>query len=228
MKKEFSNTAFSLIELLVALTLLSIVILGIFSINGVLVNNNQDYGQRYLVRSETEITLNHILKNASLAVGSANINDNGILLGADLGDANSFCIHQAGINTGIGNNLIDNASDIWLCYELIGNQINWCAETYNAGITLTLLRGASKCSTSATLIAGHPITFLGRAFSITRLNGVLSTPSFDGTTGFSITIQNCLDNTAVTCLNTGTSTDPVINPEVQISGSIFPPQMSTE
>jgi prepilin-type N-terminal cleavage/methylation domain-containing protein len=225
MRKIFSNTAFSLIELIVSLTLLSIVVLGIFSINTVLVSNNQDFGQRYLVRSETEITLNHILKNASLAVGSANPDDQGILHGSGvqadgnpgMNDANSFCIHQAG---GAGNNLIDNPSDIWLCYQLTGNLINWCAETYTTGAINP--RGASKCSTSGSLIAGQPITFLGTAFSITN-----PAPSFDSTKGFSITIQNCLDNTAGTCSNTGTSTDPSTNPEVQISGSIFPPQVST-
>ena len=70
MKRIFSKTAFTLIELIVSSVLVSVVVLGIFSINSVLNNNNQDYGQRYLVKSETQATLNHILNNASLAVGS--------------------------------------------------------------------------------------------------------------------------------------------------------------
>ena len=97
-------------------------------------NNSQDYGQRYLVRSETQATLNHILKNASLAVGYGALagNNEGIIIGAtnaSLGDTNSFCIHQP---NGNGNNLINyTGGDIWLCYSWSGNQINWCAETYS-------------------------------------------------------------------------------------------------
>jgi prepilin-type N-terminal cleavage/methylation domain-containing protein len=233
-KRFFSKTAFSLIELIVALTLMSVIVLGIFSINMVLVNNNQDYGQRYLVKSATQITLNHILNNASLAVGSANANDEPFLIGTTnygasdpngVGDVNSFCMHQAG---GAGNNLINNASGIWLCYQLTGNQINWCAETYVPGNDP---RGALSCSAASAggfLIAGVPITFLGTAHSITTLNGVSSPPVLDPITGFVITIQNCLDDSAASCYNaTPSLQDPANNPQVQISGSVFPPQMST-
>ncbi len=224
--------AFTLIELIVAILLTSVVVLGIFSINMVLINNQRDYGQRYLVRSATQVTLNHILNNVSLAHGSVNTNDEGILIGAQLqdADANSFCIHQPGTSTTGGQNLVNSASDIWLCYSWVNTyQINWCAETYSGPGADP--RGASSCSyanSNGHLISGTSVTFLGSAYSISYLNGASTPPSFTPTIGsFSMTIQNCLNNSASTCKNTGTSTDPANNPEVQISGSVFPPQVST-
>ena len=62
MKKIFSKTAYTLIELIVSLLLASFVVLGIYSIDQVLNNNAQDYGQRYLVKSGTQTTLNHEYK----------------------------------------------------------------------------------------------------------------------------------------------------------------------
>ena len=134
MKKNLSKTAFSLIELIVTSLLVIIVMLGAFSINSVLTNNNQDYGQRYSVKSVTQITLNHILNNASLAVGSGTADnygniDQGILWGAGnppeitngvynnfngVGDPNSFCIHQAA-----NNNIVNVTRGILLQILLI-------------------------------------------------------------------------------------------------------------
>lgn len=244
MKKNLSKNAFTLIELIVSLVLVAIVILGIFSVGQVLSNNNQDFGQRFLVKSETQTTLNHILNNASLAVGSANNNDSGILLPAAVGDAGTFCIHQAG-----GNNLIGSASDIWLCYQWYPSgdlnypyQIRWCAENYPAAAvaspgSVADPRSASSCSTAVTngtviAYSGNNTTFLGSARSITKTVGtnLLSSPYFVASGGtqllFSINILNCLNNAAATCSDTGTSTDPAGNPEVQVSGSIIPLQES--
>jgi hypothetical protein len=43
--------------------------------------------------------------------------------------------------------------------------------------------------------------------------------------GFSITIQNCLNDSAASCY--GATPDPVNNPEVQLNGSVVPAQIST-
>ena len=144
MKKIFPKTAFSLIELLVALALVSIIVLGIFSINAVLNNNNQDYGQRYLIKSSTQTTLNQILGNAALAVGNgvadpnsaptANWPETGILIGSatngtglgngDVNNANSFCIHQDFPSNTLSDSAPNNPAtnppaytgSRWLCY----------------------------------------------------------------------------------------------------------------
>ena len=68
MKRIYSKTALSLLELIIATALVSVIILGIFAINTVLSNNNIDYGQRYFVKSETQTTLNHILNNADTII----------------------------------------------------------------------------------------------------------------------------------------------------------------
>jgi prepilin-type N-terminal cleavage/methylation domain-containing protein len=215
MKKILSKTAYTLIELIVSLVLVSVIALGIFSVNMVLNNNNQDYGQRYLVRSETQMTLNHILNNASLAIGDGTSvgTPSELNYGILILSANSFAIHQGGTANGYSN-IINSATDIWLVYSLSSYNINYCTKAYNLSDS-TGYRGANgSCSTAS--------QFLGTAYSISHP----SAPLFNSTTGFSITIQNCLNDSLATCSSTGTSTDLANNPEVQLTGSVFPPQQS--
>ncbi|MDE2008954.1 MAG: type II secretion system protein [Candidatus Omnitrophica bacterium] len=252
MKRVFSNRAITLIELIVATLLVVVIISGIMAVNSALRNSNQDYGQKYFLKSETQAALNHMLNNASLAVGSANANDEAILVpgmalntgstGTTVTDAHTFCIHQP---QGNGNNLINYAGgDIWLCYQWYPStdptypyQIRWCAEKYTAGADP---RGASSCSTAGGNLlpdptTGNTITFLGTAYSITSTAGtsLASSPSFIANGSqllFSINILNCLDNSDATNCGQGStaavSKDPVDNPEVQVSGSVVPQQAS--
>lgn len=212
MKKNFSKTAFTLIELILSLVLLSVIILGMFSISTVLSNNNQDYGQRYLVRSETQNTLNHILNNASLAVGSAtnvgnpSVLDQGIINFTSAGVNQNFCMHQ------------QNPGDTWACYEfdLTPNdaayrQICYCNVLYNLNDP-SGYRGAIAANCCAVTNS-----FIGTAYSVST--------SFNPTNGFSVTIQNCLNDYASTCFSA--TPDPVNNPQVTVSGSVFPLQEST-
>ena len=227
MKKIFSKTAYTLIELIVSLLLASVVILGIYSIDEVLNNNSQDYGQRYLVKSETQATLNHILNNAALAVGDGRSDsfgnaDLGILSGAGnppgAGDANSFCIHQAGTSdTPPGQNIVNSATDIWLCYTWSAYQIYWCT------LILPLL-GAIRL-----FVALCPLYRRKRQLHISR-NSLYCSCDYicsGNNRAFSVTLQNCLNDAASGCSSSGTSTDQVNNPEVQISGTVFPPQEGT-
>jgi len=261
MKIKSSITAFSLLELIIATVLVSVVLMGIFAINNVLNNNSQDYGQRYLIKSATQTTLNHILNNASEAIGSGtNINgypDLGILIGgpcspgtggnlgcSDPNNAYTFCIHQD-IPPGAtsapyypsppfpAGTTIDNAApnspattppyynnsypattydSRWLCYTWspVTYQINYCSMPYYS------LSTPSQGAVSCTGVANSE--YLGTAAS----NPVTSA-AFNSTSGFSITINNCLNNSASTCSG-GNSTDQANNPSVQLSGSIFPSQ----
>ncbi len=199
MKIIFTNKAFTLIELIVALSLLSVIFLGILSINIVLNNNNQDYGQKYIVKSQTQATLNHILNNASLAVGSNTqivppFKDTGILIGGtctgtscgdlDLTDVvnnpNTFCIHQPVDNSpGDNSNIINSTTtDIWLCYTYYGPAT---ASSATAGpdqiwyCTMpftyngTSQRGAGSCNPTLYPAINSGPTFLGTAFSISTV-----------------------------------------------------------
>ncbi len=236
MKKNSSKTAITLIELIFALMLLSIVLLGIFAISNVLSNNNQDYGQRYLVRSETQTTLNNILNAASLAVGSGlcisaagtsappcnspYVADQGILTGLNVGGGyQTFCIHQ--------NPTSLLGGDTWVCYTFVptsptGPYIYYCNVPYNLNDP-SGNRGAAGTCSSPELVAGT-------AYSISNP----SPPSFvanplTNQLQFTITIQNCLNdlNPPGTCSPSGTSIDPVNNPEVTVTGSVSPQQEGT-
>jgi hypothetical protein len=253
MKKISSTTPITLIELIVSALLVAIVILGICSINMVLSNNNQDYGQRYLVKSESQLILNHILNNAALAVGTAGTdqfgNSNiGIEIGpgsAQWGSAQideSICIHQAGKSTPGGQNLANWPFDIWACYTWypLGDtdpsyEIKYCAMPYVSSAITGDLRQAFNCE-----FAPVPIPINGVRGPI-----VLGTSNTDFANNatfiangtqllFSLTIQNCLNNTALSCngnglipgLTPGHSSDEANNPEAKVSGSVVPAQES--
>jgi len=229
MNKIFSKAALTLLELIIATMLVAVVLLGIFAINAVLGNNNQDYGQRYFVRSETQTTLNHILNNVSLAVGSAGGNT-AILTEGQVGDAGTFCIHQnlqpgGAIDSPLaGNPSPDTSKDRWLCYTWYpaanpscpasipncANGIVYCAIPFSSG--------AGPCNGNVNISAG-PV-YLGTAFADPAV-------TFSSQYLFSIKIQNCLNNANPpgTCSLSGTSTDPANNPEVQVSGSVYPSQV---
>jgi hypothetical protein len=220
MKKLFSKTAFSLLELIITSVLVVFVILGIFAVNGVLSNNNQDYGQRYFVKSETQTTLNHILNNASMAIGSGTnvpagasyVPDQGILVGtAGLGSGdpannpNSFCIHQdipisqpldgAKVNPSLNNpsSTPPNYNNSrWLCYTLF-TPSNLCPGSL------------ANCSSYQIWYCAwgydHSLSYRGANNCSGSSNPMyLGTafnisPSFSPTTGvFSVTLQNCLND----------------------------------
>jgi len=256
MKKLFSKTAITLLELIIASALVSVVILGIFAVNNVLSNNNQDYGQKYLVKSETQTTLNHILNNAALAVGSginigstlSPVYDQGILIGSgDLGiisdpvnNPNSFCIHQDIIPTAsLDSSTVNSpptttpydATSRWLCYTWYAsgmahpNQIWYCAMPYNS--SSLPYRGASSCNAASNPNISVQPVYLGTAF--TNPTATFSSAA-GGQMVFSLTIQNCLNDTPVAAGGTcnpslpGGSSNPASNPGVQVSGSVYPSQ----
>lgn len=226
MKRTLNQKAFTLIELIVCLVLLTIIALGIYAINMVLVFNDQDSGQQYSIKSQTQITLDNILNNASLGYGSANLNDDAILIGVPQqgggNDPNSFCIRQP-------SSQLNGYS--WYCYSWTNKknsayqyQINSCTETYEYKNMTTNPRGAGSClkpSPVKTQILSGP-TFVGTAFSMS--------PSFNANPQgaswqFSMKIQNCLDDSNTsTCF--GTTQDPN-NPEVTLTGSVIPEEASS-
>jgi hypothetical protein len=91
---------------------------------------------------------------------------------------------------------------------------------YNSALNF---QGAANC-TSANVIGTQ--VYLGTAFS-----DPAAAATFNSTSGFTITLQNCLNNSetindSLTCNGSGNgiSSDPVNNPEVQVSGSVYPSQ----
>jgi hypothetical protein len=122
-------------------------------------------------------------------------------------DTNSFCIHQ---NTSGG---------IWVCYTFnpATYQISYCDKAYNVN------DGSGKRGAEPSAVCTTASQFLGSAYSI----GVPSFAPSSNLLLFSIKVTNCLNNTLATCQANGTSSDPANNPEVQVSGSVFPLQEGT-
>jgi len=216
MRKIRCNYAFTLIELIVSMTLMGIVVAGLLSINVVLTSNSKEYSTKAMLEANTQAVLNHILHNANLAVGSGSkiqltdgtiIDDKGIMMGAEIGDAQSICIHQDPNNTPN-----DTSDDIWYCYTDQGHssdyQLKYCTRPYTLDPPY---RGASSCGGSGTVVGTlGAVTFL----------------TYDKTSGFKITVGNCIDNHADSCTTTESLRDPANNPEVLLTGSVFPPQQA--
>ncbi len=221
MKKDFSKTAFTLIELIVSLMLVSVIILGVFAISVVFRDNNLDFGQRYLVKSETQATLNHVLNNLSLAVGDGtNINGdvNYGIMGAGV---YGVCVHQAK-----NNNIINSSSDIWLCYNWYGpgtattsssgpNQIWYCTMPYNTSSPGGTYLGAwvfppfvfaydtNACNPSVNPYINSGPTYLGTAAGFEAYPPLYS----NGQLSASVMIYNCIDDSSPTCQWLGISTN---------------------
>jgi len=217
----FKTTALTLIELIVSSMLVTIVLFGLFSITNVLSTNSQDYGQRYLLASQTQATLNHILNNVSLAVKDIGSGDTAIMYPV-AADTNTFCIHQnVQCSSPVNGNpcTLSPASDTplntpgvytndrWLCYTMSAHQINYCSMAY--------VPGASPWGATQNCSGVANKTFLGTAYSITNPN-----PPALANGIFSMTVENCVDDSASSCNTIGTSTDLANNPEVARYGSI--------
>lgn len=234
-KKLIQHKATTLLELIVAISLISVIVIGLFSINMVLSGNSKDYGQRYLLTSETQAALTHILNNATLAVGSGTSDsygnlDLGIMIGTgnsmtgDPGvpltgsspltkDPNSFCIHQ-----GANNNILNSNNDIWLCYTWSPSsyEINYCTMPFVPATGANSYRGATSCTTNNSTYLGNSFTLPAATFSTAA----------GGSMAFKVTIQNCINDNASpqTCSSSGTSLDPVNNPEIVKTGTVYPMQ----
>ena len=93
-------------------------------------------------------------------------------------------------------------------------QIWYCAWPYNSNdSTPGEIRGAKNCNTS------HNPKFLGMAYAF--IGGV----KYDPKKGFSLTLQNCLNNSLPSC---PANSDPVNNPQVTLSGNVYPAQQSAQ
>ncbi len=153
--------SFTIIEILVASIVVSIILLGVITTSISLSNSARFSSGNYFVTQSTQSTLNHILKNAALAIGTPSnpgfvgmntlwdkddlgnpikAPDGTVLEGnpplSDLvgsGKPSTFCIHQNLSLNGSYNILNSNAYHRWLCYTLdtATKNIYWCARAYD-------------------------------------------------------------------------------------------------
>lgn len=212
-------TGLTLIEMIIAILLVSIVVLGLFSVSSILLDSSQDYGKRYVLASQTQATLNNILNQAALAVGTGIQQDNGIMIsnfGSRVG-LNTMCIHkvpqgsQQAYYNRAGGYWVYGPSTTWACYTWFPGshgtypyQIMSCSFNYLSGPSPN---GADNCDSQL----AQNQQYVGSAFSIFPVfsNGV-----------FSMTINNCYNNAASSCQASGFSGDRFNNPEIVKTGSV--------
>ena len=204
------NKGLSLTELIVASVIAMLILLGIASSNIFLERNRHGYGKLYSIESNTTATLNHILRNAGMAIGSGSATDKGILAGAaETGDADTLCIHQD-----VNNTPDDATDDRWVCYTIANSALYSCIHAYDAAIAL---RGADKCSSSdefvGTVANSDPTLTDSPTLSSFDIDGDGSL--FDITSNkFSIKIYNRF--------KPDEAADSETNPQVEREGSVSP------
>lgn len=199
--KIYNSTAFTLLEIIIASTVVGIIMLGIVTSNISLQKNSQDSSNSYFISSTTQTMLNQILKDASLAVGTPS--SRGIAIGTggtpSTGDANTFCIQQEAAPT--------SSVRFWKCYT-------WVQATY----------GVYSCTRASLGSCNSSNNFLG-----TAKTRIVPTFNIDPSSGnqkvlFDVIIENCLNPAAASCCN---PSDPSCvpdssNPYVIKEGSVSP------
>ncbi|MBF0489725.1 MAG: prepilin-type N-terminal cleavage/methylation domain-containing protein [Candidatus Omnitrophica bacterium] len=220
MCNQRSKQAITLVEILVATVIASMVLFGALLSTTALQKSANDFGGSYVNKAQSSEVLDHMLRNASLAMGSdmGPAFDKGILIGADeTGDANTFCIHQDVDALGVANQTStgestakDTSDDHWLCYTLATSEdtkgVYYCYKDYVASGACPTCRGAGACKVG---------------LSGTRFLGSMSSwmPTFTlkgRQLLFSIHMTSRLKSTSTEKTSDGS------NPETTVSGSVTP------
>lgn len=184
-----NNKAITLVELIVASLISTVVIMGLFTVLQSTQNAATGFGERNVVNGATQATLNHIMRNAAQVVGSGVGNNKGILIGVADGLANnqSFCFAQD------TNNPPDAVGNIWICYTQILTNLYQCSSNYVPGVNP---RGATVCPNTSTFIGTLNANVIA-ATNNPNTVGTLSNPSFVGNS-FLITISDTVNNKSQT------------------------------
>ena len=188
--------AFTLLEVIIAAAVSSIIVLGILSSSITLQKTKMDSSNSYFLSQNSLNTLNHMITGASLAIGTPS--NPGILIGSRWGgswsSSNSVCIHQ-NIDPATSTDwpgTVDDTKNRWLCYTYIPTEpalagfnpgtIYWCTMAYVPGASLY---GATDCTASS-----NNLKALSKASSVTAsftLNTAL----------FNVEIKSCMNNDSV-------------------------------
>ncbi len=137
--KIHGQTGLTLTELVIASILVGIVSLGIFSVDYALRGSRAAASDDSILAMKTWATMEHITKNAKLAVGD--INSPGIIASSG---SNYLCFRQ---DTSSTPN--DYTDDVWRCYSKFSNNIHTCTKTSAAG--------ASACSSADEIIGTYAV-----------------------------------------------------------------------
>ncbi len=142
-RKVFNISSFTLVEVLIALFLLSIIALAIGSIK--IFSNYQLYsaGRRADTQNSISYCIDHITKEASRVVGNEAVMGANNLVSVIASTRVSFYVDA----DGDGRN---SAADHWAFYRLFGNQLLYCPNAASAG---------GNCSVAEETLSDKIITF---------------------------------------------------------------------
>ncbi len=160
-----SNKGLSLVELILAGLISTIIIGGLFSVLFSTQKLSSDTGKNAYVEGSLRAIVNEILRSASAAVGGAGA-ETGFISPAGM---NTFCFAQD--MNGSGDLTV---ADQWACYTYIAPNIYSCTRGYNAA-------AANRGVTAACAATNQ---FIGTVSRFPVVNYVA------GTNLFSVTVQN--------------------------------------
>ena len=174
MVNTINNKALTLVELVVASMISTVVIFGLFTIMQAVQNSSSTYGVLNYNTGSVQATVNHIIRNASTVTGT--VGAPGIVLN---GANQSFCLGQEGAT-------IDSLPDTWICYTQVGNNIHTC--TSNSSTT--------QCTASQTFIGSADANCIkdsGSPCTTTGVNPIWTGPGQP----FTITISNTVNGKTI-------------------------------
>jgi prepilin-type N-terminal cleavage/methylation domain-containing protein len=222
MRRNRSNKAFTLIEIIIASTVVAVILMGIVTSSISLQRSSKNSSNSYFVAQTTQTFLNQILLDAYKAVG--NIGSPGIRIGTV--DPNTTCFYQQNVGVPLVEFLVSGLPSIitnpvpqppqWACYtyplitDATGGDLFACRKP----VTSTgPLYGAGACTTGS----------LGKIKSAEMSFVTLDTQGGTQKVIFHAEIKNCLKVTGVgvTC-GAGDSDNPYVVKE----GSASPPAHS--
>ncbi len=209
MKKYHQTAAFTLFEVIISTVVVAIIMLGIVTSMISLEKMNRISSDGYYVMQNSSNALNHILKNASLAVGSpaypgfATGTAGGTSLGMDSqgntissrvsggGNVNTFCFNQTAGDPAVAT------SNSWLCYTWVPPSLPK-GPTTNGNIYTCIRTGGivpAACDVTDKIV--------GTAKNITEKFSINNSSVGGQKTLFNVKVESCLDNTIPSCCDPG-------------------------
>jgi Tfp pilus assembly protein FimT len=127
------TTALTLIELLIAIALLALVSLGIYSLSTFAQHHTTTANRQAEVQNEVSLALDHMSKHISQAIGNA-VNNPPINIVID--DATSTITGIRAFIDADSNGQSDPANDYWIAYNLNANRIQFCSQCPDSACTI--------------------------------------------------------------------------------------------
>ncbi len=232
--------SFTLIEVLVASVVVSIILLGVIT-SSLSLNNNARYAAgSYYVTENIQNILNDIHSNAFQAYGTpdnpgfvgissiTNIDSTGASIAswnsgnisiADLpsGDPNTFCIHQNLKTDGTFDEAFPDSNHRWVCYTFISSNLYSCVKSFDA----TCLPNSSCYQTSSqpgacsSTDTNYRLVGALKVKPVTELR-INAQQSGQQEALFKVTLETCLNPSDVNCGSLSTRSS---NPYATKTGS---------